>query len=107
MKMLSVKKSVGLKMIIAVVAVLNFSAITAQHSNKGFTKIFDGKTLKGWDGDMTHWKVENGTIVAELTAANPIKANTFLIWKGGKPGDFEFKAEFKISKNGNSGVQYR
>ncbi len=86
---------------------LSFFTITAQHSNNGFVKIFDGKTLKGWKGDTDHWRIEKGNIVAEITASHPIKANTFLIWQGGQPGDFEFKAEFKISKNGNSGINYR
>jgi hypothetical protein len=30
-----------------------------------------------------------------------------LIWKGGDIGDFSLKTKFKISENGNSGVNYR
>jgi len=107
MKMVSHKKLTIIKIALAFITVFNFSSITAQHSGDGFKKIFDGKTLKGWNGDTTHWRVADGNIVAEITAENPIKANTFLIWKGGKPGDFEFKAQFKISKIGNSGINYR
>jgi len=29
----------------------------------GFESIFDGKTLKGWDGDPQFWRVENETII--------------------------------------------
>lgn len=105
--MLSPGKPTAIKMIFAITAIFHFSAVTAQHSDAGFKKIFDGKTLTGWSGDPKHWKVENGNIVGEITASDPIKANTFLIWQGGKPGDFELKAEFKISKVGNSGIQYR
>ena len=105
--MSATKKLTAIKIILILFAVFSSSAITAQHSSSGFKKIFDGKTLNGWDGDMTHWKVKGGNIVAEMTATNMIKVNTFLIWQGGKPGDFELKAEFKISKVGNSGIQYR
>ena len=28
-------------------------------------KLFDGKTLDGWDGDKDHWSVDNGEIVGK------------------------------------------
>ena len=71
----------------------------------GFESIFDG-TMKNWDGDPAFWKVENGALVGETTAANPLKENTFLIWRGDEPGDFELKVEFKMSST-NSGIQFR
>jgi hypothetical protein len=78
-----------------------------KNSNKGFVKIFDGKTLKGWVGDSTYWRVENGNLVGEITPATVLKTNSFIIWQGGKPADFELTLEFKISKAGNSGINYR
>jgi hypothetical protein len=72
----------------------------------GFQSIFDGKTLNGWDGDPAFWRAEAGTIIGETTAQNPLKSNTFLIWRGGKPKDFELKLEYRIN-NTNSGIQYR
>ena len=72
-----------------------------------FVSIFDGKTLKGWDGDTDYWKVENGILTGEMTADKPLEKNSFLIWKDGQPADFEFKASFRISESGNSGVNYR
>ncbi len=80
---------------------------TSQKKGDGFVKIFDGKTLKDWDADTSFWRVENGVIVGQVFPGKPIKTNTFLIWKGGQPADFEFKAEYRISSEGNSGVQYR
>lgn len=75
----------------------------------GFVRIFDGKTLNNWDGKPDYWRVENGNLVGEETSVTSplLKANTFAIWKGGQPGDFELKAEYRISKDGNSGVNYR
>lgn len=73
----------------------------------GFVKIFDGKTMKGWDADPAYWRVENGELVGEVVPGHVPKANTFITYTDGQPADFEFKAEYKISPEGNSGVQYR
>jgi hypothetical protein len=71
----------------------------------GFESIFDG-TLKNWDGDTNFWRAENGVIVGETSADKKLERNTFLIWRGGTPGDFELKLDFKINST-NSGIQYR
>lgn len=78
----------------------------AADDRTGFEPIFDGKTLKGWDGDSQFWRVENETIIGESTAEKPVKLNTFLIWRGGQPKDFELKLEYRMNST-NSGVQYR
>ncbi|MGV8092929.1 MAG: DUF1080 domain-containing protein [Mangrovibacterium sp.] len=81
--------------------------VVAEQSDEGFIPIFDGKTLSNWKGDPTYWRVENGCLVGEVTPATILDRNTFIIWRGGAPKDFELKLEFKISKNGNSGINYR
>ncbi|MFD3002437.1 DUF1080 domain-containing protein [Pontibacter toksunensis] len=73
----------------------------------GFVKIFDGKTLQGWEGDPTYWRVENGNLVGEVTPDKPLKNNTFIIWRGGQTKDFELKGEFRLTETGNSGINYR
>ena len=73
---------------------------------KGFEKIFDGKTLKGWKGDPKFWSVKDGAITGTTTRANPTRGNTFIIWEAGKTADFELKLQYKIIR-GNSGIQYR
>ena len=72
----------------------------------GFQKIFDGTTLTNWDGDPAFWRAENGSIVGETTTAKPLAENTFLIYRGGEPDNFELKLEFRMNST-NSGVQYR
>ena len=79
----------------------------APSDEPGFASIFDGKTLQGWDGDARIWRVENGAMVGEVTPELNLKTNSFLIWRGGTPADFELKAEYRISSKGNSGIQYR
>ena len=70
-----------------------------------FESIFDG-TMKNWEGDPAHWKAANGVLVGESTEANPVKENTFVIWRGGEPADFELKLEFRMNST-NSGIQFR
>ena len=77
------------------------------NADAGFVSIFDGTSLAGWDGDPKYWRVENGAIVGEITPETIVQRNTFIIWRGGAPGDFELKAEYRITGRGNSGINYR
>ncbi|TKK71858.1 DUF1080 domain-containing protein [Ilyomonas limi] len=86
----------------------NKESADSSSNSDGFVQLFDGKTLAGWKGDTAVWRVEDGTIIGEITpASTPLKTNTFLIWEGGTPSDFELTWEYRISPKGNSGVQYR
>jgi hypothetical protein len=72
----------------------------------GFKAIFDGSSLKGWDGDPNFWRVENGALVGETSKDKQPKQNTFLIWRGGSPGNFELKLQYRLT-GFNSGIQFR
>ncbi|MEP7279688.1 MAG: DUF1080 domain-containing protein [Bacteroidota bacterium] len=76
-------------------------------SKKKYSLIFDGKTLDGWDYDPQYWRVENGTLVGEVTLANLLKRNSFIIKKGLITKDFDLKVEYRITTGGNSGINYR
>ena len=76
------------------------------YAEDGFKAIFDGKTLKGWDGKEGFWSVQDGAITGQTTKENPTKGNTFIIYKPGDVGDFELRLKYKII-GGNSGIQYR
>lgn len=82
------------------------AVLAAQSLAPGFSTIFDGKTLNGWDGDPAYWRVENGVMVGETKEGAIPKQNTFLIWRGATPADFELLAEYRLT-GGNSGIQYR
>jgi hypothetical protein len=73
----------------------------------GFVPIFDGRSLAGWSADPVYWRVEDGVLVGEVTPATLLKANSFAIWRGGSPADFELKVEYRVSAAGNSGINYR
>lgn len=71
------------------------------NDHAGWLQLFDGASLKGWDGPA-EWHVQDGTIRVHSTSP------TYLIWQGGEPKDFEFNGEVKLEgANANSGVQFR
>ena len=74
-------------------------------AENGFKKIFDGKTLKGWNGNPKFWSVKDGAMTGQTTKDNPTKGNTFIIWEG-KTSNFDLRLDYKII-GGNSGIQYR
>ena len=87
---------------------LVFVGSSASGQNDGFKQIFDGKSLDGWSGNQDVWKVEDGILIGETTTQRPLKKNTFLVWQGGEPSDFELRFEFRVSgKGSNSGIQFR
>jgi hypothetical protein len=76
--------------------------------------LFNGKDLSGWDGNTALWSVKDGVIHGETTVdpenakKSTLRHNTFLVWTGGKVGDFELHAKFRMPSDwGNSGIQYR
>lgn len=87
-------------------ALLLLGLPTGLMADDGFRSIFDGKSLDGWDGNPDFWSVREGAITGVTTPERPTKGNTFIIWRGGKPANFELKLKYRIV-GGNSGIQYR
>lgn len=75
-------------------------------SDADVTVLYGGGDLTGWVGREDLWSAEKGEIVGRTSDKDPIDANTFLIWQGDQPENFELTAQFKI-EGGNSGIQYR
>jgi hypothetical protein len=71
----------------------------------GFQSLFNGKDLTGWKGKEGFWSVQDGAITGE-TKTDFAGPNTFLVWQGGEPDNFELRFKYRIY-SGNSGVQYR
>jgi hypothetical protein len=76
-------------------------------SKDGFIQIFNGKNLNNWIGDSTYWHVEDSSLVGIVTPATLLKRNSFIIWQGHMPQDFELRLQYMISDKGNSGINYR
>ena len=75
-------------------------------NHDGYVSLFDGTSLKGWDGNPKFWRVEDGAIAGESTKQNP-SGNTYLVYRDLKAKDFTLKFEMKVVGKGGSGFQYR
>lgn len=85
-----------------------FAAVNAPaaETEEGFTAIFDGKTLEGWEGNEKFFRVEEGAIVAG-TLKEQIPQNEFLCTKK-KYENFELRLQVKlVPASGNAGIQFR
>ena len=76
------------------------------NDHEGYVPLFDGVSLKGWDGNPKFWRVEDGAIVGESTPANP-SGNSYIVYRNLEVKDFTLKFEIKIEGTGGSGIQYR
>jgi hypothetical protein len=77
------------------------------NDHAGWIQMFDGVSLKGWDGPMDLWHIEDGAIVVQ-SKADPPTGSVYLLYTGSEPQDFEFKFEVKLEgATANSGVQFR
>jgi len=99
-------KEIASLLVSLIVILFAASPPAAAEVEKGFTRIFNGKDLTGWDGDTRLWSVKDGVIRGQTTKEKPASHNTFLIWRGGTLADFELRLSFRIT-SGNSGVQVR
>lgn len=88
--------------------VLLFAILTTVSVNADdeFVSLFNGTDLTGWSGDAELWSVEDGCITGTTKGKGHLDYNKFLIWDG-VVRDFEFRCEFRLEGNNNSGVQYR
>jgi hypothetical protein len=77
---------------------------TREDRTTGWTVLFDGKSLEGWRGFKSEappdgWKVMDGVLVREARGGDLMTVDEF--------GDFDLRLEWRISKNGNSGIMFR
>ena len=72
----------------------------------GFQLLFDGKTTADWDGDLSVFRIEDGSIVGGQLKEK-IPHNFFLSHKN-EYGDFELRLQFKLlGERTNAGIQIR
>lgn len=98
-------KSILLLLALSIPAFSAPNALTPEEQKEGFKLLFDGKSLDGWrsfkaDKAKEQWKVEDRAI--SLTArggGDLITAEQY--------ADFDFRCEWKIAKQGNSGIMWR
>lgn len=80
-------------------------------AEKGFTTIFNGKDLTGWQAlDMTHWSIKDKAITGTISKEYPLNRNSFLVWQKGELADFELRLKCRIiskEPDANGGIQFR
>ena len=83
-----------------------FAATAFAADQDGFVSLFDGKTFAGWEGNLDHFRIEEGIIIAGTLKA-PIPNNEFLCTEK-EYGDFELRLQAKLVGEGrNAGIQFR
>lgn len=81
------------------------AAVTVKPGPDGFVRLFNGNRLNGWDGDPKYWSVKDGVLTGVTDGS--LKMNRFITWKGSTIQNFDIRVQVKVSKGGNSGIQYR
>jgi type 1 glutamine amidotransferase len=80
--------------------------LTAEEKQQGFRLLFDGRSFDGWriykrQGVDQGWVVKDGAMMV------PARARAGDIMTTEQFGEFDFRFEFKVTRNANSGVIYR
>ncbi|HTN77279.1 MAG TPA: DUF1080 domain-containing protein [Pirellulaceae bacterium] len=91
---------------LALFASLLSAPLIAAEPESGFVSIFDGKTLKGWEGNEKMFRVAEGAIIAG-TLKEKIPRNEFLCTTK-EYQNFELRLQVKlVPATGNAGIQFR
>ncbi|MDA9963071.1 DUF1080 domain-containing protein [Opitutales bacterium] len=92
--------------IIATLTALMTLPVISSKPGQDFIKIFDGKTLDGWEAmpakTAPAWTVEDGMIVG-----NGAKARSYIVYQNKEVADLELKFAYRFPGKGNSGVSIR
>jgi hypothetical protein len=78
--------------------------LTAKEKSDGWKLLFDGSSLGGWrsyksETPPSGWRASAGELIRDGEGGDLMTTEQF--------GDFELSLEWKVSKNGNSGIIYR
>ncbi len=71
-----------------------------EHSGSGFTSVFNGKDLTGWNGATDNYEVVNGSIRCKAGQGGVLFTDKSF-------DDFKARLEFKLPPGGNNGLAIR
>ena len=72
----------------------------------GFSSLIGtGNRIRNWAGDSQFWSQKDGVLIGKTDGT--IKMNRFITWKAATVRNFDLKVKVRVSKGGNSGIQYR
>ena len=79
----------------------NENVVTSEEAAQGWIALFDGETLSGWEEDgSAKWRVADGVLIGDSGDYGWLR-------HGAMFADFELKAQFRTSADGNSGIFIR
>ncbi|NQV23780.1 MAG: DUF1080 domain-containing protein, partial [Rhodopirellula sp.] len=81
------------------------AAVSSGTGPDGFVRVFDGKSLRNWEGDKQYWSVKDGALTGVTDGT--LKQNRFITWKHSTIRNFDLRVKVKVTAGGNSGIQYR
>jgi len=81
------------------------NALTPEEKREGFKLLFDGKSLKGWRSFKAkeakdQWKIEDDAITLTSGGGGDLITDD-------EYSDFDFRCDWKIADQGNSGIMWR
>jgi hypothetical protein len=110
------KKVVLLSMLLVVVCSFSIMAqtantLTAKEKSEGWTLLFDGKNFDGWrkcnaTGMAVNWSVNDNAMKVARGERAGRGQNGDILFGAKKFGNFELSVDWKIEKEGNSGIFY-
>jgi len=74
--------------------------ILSEHGNKGFTSLFDGKSLEGWKGAVDNYEAVDGSIRCKPKQGG-------VLFHKDELSDFVARVEFRLPPGGNNGLAIR
>ncbi|MBU6276424.1 MAG: DUF1080 domain-containing protein [Planctomycetes bacterium] len=89
----------GGRWIAALIVVVACNA-TSSRAEEGFTPLFDGKGLAGWQGDVNGYEVVDGEIRCRKGAGGKLLTK-------GEYGDFVLRFDFRLTPGANNGLGIR
>jgi hypothetical protein len=90
------------------VVLLALLLMSASAYQRGAKRLFDGKSFKGWEGNLSVFRIEDGAIVGG-SLKESLAHNEFLCTTE-EYGDFELRLKFKLlgdPARANGGIQFR
>jgi hypothetical protein len=75
------------------------AGLTDQEVQEGFTSLFDGKTLAGWQGDTAGYEAKDGVLVCTKQGRRLQTEKAY--------GSFVLRFDYRLQPGGNNGVDIR
>jgi hypothetical protein len=83
------------------------NTLTFTERREGWRLLFDGKTLRGWQGSPRYYSVENGSLVSNFGPTLHNNKDDGQLFTEREYADFNLGLDFKLEPGANSGLLLR